>query len=236
LADSFVNRAAIALENANLHKQLEWAATLEERQRIAANMHDGLAQTLSYMGHRVDQVTELAEAGRIQDLLNECHHIRDTIDHASREVRQSIASLQETPVPKRSLQDWLAQIADEFTKQNDGKTPAALVTRLNTPLFVPPSHVEQILHVVQEALANANRHAQAQQIIVALERQNDRVMISVQDDGVGFDLGSPPTDGRDHFGLSIMRARAARIDGRLGVDSAPGQGTRVTLTWSLEPS
>jgi two-component system nitrate/nitrite sensor histidine kinase NarX len=90
--------------------------------------------------------------------------------------------------------------------------------------------------VVQEALANANRHAQAQQIIVALERQNDRVMISVQDDGVGFDLGSPPTDGRDHFGLSIMRARAARIDGRLGVDSAPGQGTRVTLTWSLEPS
>jgi signal transduction histidine kinase len=151
-------------------------------------------------------------------------------------VRQSIASLQETPVPKRSLQDWLAQVADEFTKKNAGKTPAALVTRPGAPLFAPPSHLEQVLHVVREALANADRHAQAQQIIITLERQNGRVTISVRDDGVGFDLKSPPADGRDHFGLSIMRARAARIDGRLEVDSAPGQGTRVTLSWSLESS
>lgn len=236
LVDSFVNRAAVALENANLHKQLEWAATLEERQRIAADMHDGLAQTLSYMGHRIDQVTELGQAGRTQDLLDECHHIRDTLDQASREVRQSIASLQETPLPRRPLQDWLAEVANEYTKKNDGKTAAALVTKLSAPLFLPPSHIEQVLNVVQEAVANANHHGQAQQIVITLERQNDRVMVAVEDDGQGFDPESPPTDGRDHFGLSIMRARAARIDGQLEVDSSPGQGTRVILTWSLESS
>ncbi len=234
LVDSFINRAAIALENANLHKQLEWAATLEERQRIAADMHDGLAQTLSYMGHKVDQVTELAQAGRTPDLLDECDHIRDTIDQASREVRQSIATLQETPLPKRSLQDWLADVAGEFTKKHHGKIAAALVTKLNVPLFVPSNCIEQILYVVQEALTNANRHAQAQQIVITLERQGRQGIITVQDDGRGFDIESPPTDGRDHFGLSIMRARAARVDGQLEIDSSPGQGTRVQLIWTLE--
>ena len=234
LVDSFINRAAVALENANLHKQLEWAATLEERQRIAADMHDGLAQTLSYMGHKVDQVTELAEAGHTQDVLSECHYIRDTIDQAASQVRRSIASLQETPVPKRPLQDWLAEAASEFTKKSGGRPAAALVTDLSTPLFVSPSHVEQVLHVVQESLSNANHHAQAQRITITLERQNNRAMISVHDDGRGFDPASPPTDGREHFGFSIMRARAARIDGQLTIDSVLGQGTRVTLTWPLE--
>ncbi|MCP4543962.1 MAG: GAF domain-containing protein [Chloroflexi bacterium] len=236
LVDSFINRAAIALENANLHRQLEWAATLEERQRIAADMHDGLAQTLSYMGHRIDLVTELAQAERTPDLLNVCDHIRDTIDQASREVRQSIASLQEVPLPKRSLQDWLTDAANEFTKKHNGTTAAALVTKLSVPLFAPPSHIEQVLHVVQEALANANHHAQAQQVVITLERQSDWVIITVEDDGQGFDPKSPPADGRDHFGLSIMRARAARINGQLEIDSSPGQGTRVKLTWSLESS
>jgi len=234
LVESFVNRAAIALVNAHLHKQLEWAAALEERQRIAAEMHDGLAQTLSYMGHRIDHAAELAEAERLQEVLDECHHIRDTIDQASRAVRQSIASLQESPLPRRPLQDWLTEIAGEFTES--GGPVATLVTRLTAPLFLPPSHVEQVLRVVQEALSNAGRHAQAQQIIISLERQGDQVTVMVEDDGRGFDVNSPPMDGRDHFGLSIMRARAARIGGQLEIDSSPGQGTRAILTWSLELS
>ena len=234
LVESFVNRAAVALVNAHLHKQLEWAAALEERQRIAAEMHDGLAQTLSYTGHRIDHAAELAEAGRVQEVLDECHHIRDAIDQASREVRQSIASLQESPLPRRPLQDWLTEIAGEFTE--NGGPVATLVTRLTAPLFLPPSHVEQVLRVVQEALLNAGRHAQAQQIIISLERQGDQVTVMVEDDGRGFDVNSPPMDGRDHFGLSIMRARAARIGGQLEIDSSPGQGTRAILTWSLELS
>ena len=220
--------------NAHLHEQVEWAAALEERQRIAAEMHDGLAQTLSYMGHRIDHAAELAEAERVQEVLDECHHIRDTIDQASRAVRQSIASLQESPLPRRPLQDWLTEIAGEFTE--NGGPVATLVTRLTAPLFLPPSHVEKELREMQEALSNAGRHAQAQQIIVSLERQGDQVTVMVEDDGRGFDVNSPPMDGRDHFGLSIMRARAARIGGQLEIDSAPGQGTRAILTWSLELS
>ena len=84
LVESFVNRAAVALENANLHKQLEWAAALEERQLIAAEMHDGLAQTLSYMGHRIDHMAELMDAGHTPEVLDECLRIRNTIDQAAK--------------------------------------------------------------------------------------------------------------------------------------------------------
>jgi signal transduction histidine kinase len=234
LVESFINRAAVALENADLHKQLERVAALEERQRIAAEMHDGLAQTLSYMGHRVDYVAQQAEAGRAQAVLDECHRIRDTIDRASGDVRRSIASLQESPLPRKPLQDWLAELADDFTEQNGDKVAATLVTELLDPLFVPSNQVEQVLRVVQETLANAGRHARAQQITISLDRCGDLITVMVEDDGQGFDPASLPTDGHGHFGLSIMHARAARIGGKLEIDSAPGQGTRVDLTWPLK--
>jgi len=234
LIESFVNRAAVALENANLHRQLEWAAALEERQLIAAEMHDGLAQTLSYMGHRIDHVAELAEADRPKAVLDECSVIRNTIDQASREVRQSIASLQQSPLPRKPFQIWLAEVVDEFS--SSGGPVVTVSTRLRDPLFLPTSCVEQVLRVVQEALLNACRYAQAEQVVVSLEKWGNQIKVAVEDNGQGFDPDSVPRDGRDHFGLSIMRARATRIGGQLEVDSAPGLGTRVTLNWSMNPS
>jgi len=231
LAESFVNHAALALENAHLHKRVEWAAALEERQRIAAEMHDGLAQTLSYLGLKVDRATKFLEFGRVQEVAGEFHQIRDTIGQAAQEVRRSIASLQESPQPRRPLQDWLTEIVDESAMA--GGPPVQLVTRVQAPLFLPQGHLEQVLRVVQEALMNASRHAQAQRVTICLEKHGDEVTVIVEDDGRGFDPNVPPADGGDHFGLSIMRARAARIGGRMQIDSAPGQGTRVVLTWSL---
>ncbi len=230
LVESFVNRAAVALENAYLHKQLEWAAALEERQRIAAEMHDGLAQTLSYLGHRFDQVTELVEQERLEEVTAEYQQIRHAIDQASHDVRRSIASLQESPRPRRSLQAWLREAVDAFMAQEDRQVE--LVIRQQEPVFAPADHLEQILRVVQEALLNAHRHAQAANITIVLERQADKVQMVIQDDGRGFDPDVPPTMRGEHFGLSIMRARAARIGGQLHIDSTPERGTRVVLTWS----
>lgn len=231
LIESFINRAAVALENAHLHKQLEWAAALEERQRIAAEMHDGLAQTLSYMGHRVDQIIE-ADTSQIAPILHECHHVRDIIDQAHQEVRRSIASLQEPPLPRRPLQDWLVEIVEGFAKNN--APSIRLLAQHRTPLFLPPGHIEHVRRIVREALTNAVHHAQAQKIIVRMERRRDMAKIVVDDDGQGFDPQSPVEDGMGHFGLNIMQARAARINGRLEIDTALGHGTRVILTWALQ--
>ncbi|MBL7202082.1 MAG: GAF domain-containing sensor histidine kinase, partial [Anaerolineae bacterium] len=229
LIESFVNRAAVALVNANLHKQLEWAAALEERQRIAASMHDGLAQTLSLLGLRIDQASEHVGAGSERDLTEELHRVRQVVDQASDDVRRSIASLQETPRPRRSLQDLLSDLSARFSA-GDGP-PVDLAIRVQEPLFLRPDHRAQALLVVQEALLNAQRHAQARSIALVLERRGENVSVTVKDDGLGFDVDASREDKQGHFGLSIMRARAARIGAKLQIDSVPGQGTRASLTW-----
>ena len=231
LVESFVNRAAIALENAYLHKRLEWAAALEERQRIAAEMHDGLAQTLSYLTLRSYQATELIEEGLVEEALAEHENIQDAISQATTEVRRSIASLQESPPPRRPFQEWLAEIVQEADKA--GEAQVGLVLQTEEPLFLPADHLEQAVKVLQEALVNVNNHAGADRVDVRLARQDGTISLSVEDDGRGFDPEVPPSDGREHFGLSIMRARAARIGGQVEIESAPGKGTRLVLRWPL---
>jgi signal transduction histidine kinase len=233
LLKGFMDRAAVALENAHLHKQLEWAAALEERQRIAAEMHDGLAQTLSYLNLKTDRTAELLENRQLQQVPDELAQIQDALGRATREVRRSIASLQENPRPRRSLQEALAQIIDKVAP--DGGAPVAVLSRLEGPLFLPPAELEQVLRVVQEALLNAHRHAQAGQITILLEKKEDLFEIVVEDDGQGFDPSGVGRDGNKHFGQSIMQARAARIAGEVDVESRPGQGTRVRLTWPVNP-
>jgi signal transduction histidine kinase len=230
LVESFVNRAAVALENAYLHKQLERAATLEERQRIAADMHDGLSQTLSYLALKAYHASELLEDGRVQEVFDEHGDMQVAIERATREVRQSISSLREAPQPRQALQQVLAGLVDELIVETRASMP--LVTDLQEPLVLPPDQTAQVVRVVREALLNAVRHSNAQQISVSLEQQDDQVAIVVEDDGQGFDPHVPPEDGRDHFGLSIMRARAARIGARIKIESAPGQGARVSLAWT----
>jgi nitrate/nitrite-specific signal transduction histidine kinase len=232
LIESFVSRAAAALMNAHLHKQLEWAAALEERQRIAADMHDGLGQTLSLLGLRVDRVIELVD-GRVDGgALQELHRIREVIGQASSEVRRSIARLQQAPSPRRSLQDLLSELLGQFSSEDGPRVELAI--EVQQPLYLPPGHKEQALPIVQEALLNAQRHSQAEHIVLALSREGHEVTLTVQDDGRGFDPRAPQRDAEGHFGLSIMRARAARIGAGLRIDSAPGQGTRVSLTWMLD--
>lgn len=233
LVESFINLAAIALENARLHTQAERAAALEERQRIAADMHDGLAQVLSYMGLRVDRASELIEIGCDKGALDELVSLRDAVGQASHDVRRSITSLRETPKPRQPLQDWLLVIIAEL--DINGDSHIHLESGLEEPMFLASDDTEQITRVVQEAVTNAMRHAQADQIVVRLERSGGEMRITVEDNGRGFDPASPPTDGSDHFGLSIMRARAARIGGKVSVESAPGKGTRVVLACPLGP-
>jgi PAS domain S-box-containing protein len=230
-AESLVNHASIALEIAFLYQKAEQAAALEERQRIAAEMHDGLAQTLSYLGLKTDQAAVKIAAGLEQEAVDELNRIRAAIGQASQEVRQSIASLRESPRTRRPLQHWLADVVGEFS--TNGGVPVSLDCNDASPVHLPPAHMEQVLRVVQEALLNAGRHARASRIKVRLDQRDDEAMITVADDGQGFDPQQVGAEGAMRFGLNIMRARAARLRGELQINSRPGQGTEVLLRWPL---
>ncbi len=214
---------------AELSRRTAQVATLKERQRIAADMHDGLAQTLSYLGYQIDEVADLTGNNGNSDLLRQHHRIRQIIDQASRDVRHSIASLQEEPQPRRSLQTHLKNIISQLNA--NGGPPVTLHTTLTADMFLPSGHIEQVNRVVQEGLLNALNHARANHITVDLHQTDGDIHIAIEDNGQGFDPNQPPADNRDHFGLKIMRARAARIDGRVTIDSSPGHGTKLLLSW-----
>lgn len=247
LAESFGSLASIILEKARLHSQAERAAVLEERQRLAADMHDGLAQTLSYLGHQVDGLTEAAASERVRSgatpeslrspaskyadtVIAASLRMRGIIDDAMTEVRRFIG-LHVQPRPPRTLQSVLEDAL--AATEPDSPVPAQFVTNPAPPLYVPEAVSEQITRIVKEAVRNAQDHGGATQVIVTLQTTETYGTITIADDGRGFDPAAPVSDGRGHFGLSIMRARAARIGGRLDVDSTPGRGTVVALEWPI---
>jgi len=232
LLTRLASSAAVALENARLYTQAERVAALEERQRIAADMHDGVAQTLSYLGFKIEQVADMVGEGNAKAVMEELERVRDAIDRASQEVRGSIACLQEGPRLPQSLQDRLAEVVGEFAA--NGSPSVHLEDRLQGHLLLPPDDTVQVLHVVREALLNACKHAGASRVTVRLERHGAEATVTVDDDGHGFDPTAPLADGNSHFGLRIMRARAARIAGQVTIESRVGQGTQVVLRWPIE--
>jgi signal transduction histidine kinase len=235
LVESFISRAAVALENAQLYKQLEWAATLEERQRIAAEMHDGLAQTISLVGLKVDQISELIPEGSDINLDLALKETRDSVGHALVEARKSIASLHATPQPRRSLQGILTSLVDKWSEEWPDGNGSELTTsfQFSDPLFLPPNQVSQIIPIVQEAIINARKHSGATEIKIKGQQNDKQTMITVEDNGKGFDVNKSFDEDDHHFGLKIMRARAARFGGKFEIVSDQDCGTIITLSWDL---
>jgi two-component system nitrate/nitrite sensor histidine kinase NarX len=230
LLTKLANSAAIALENARLYNQAERLAVLEDRQRIAAEMHDGLAQSLSFAQVSVDLACNQIDEGHLDLATNTLRSIEKGLDQAVSEVRRAIASLQEDFPLHFNLQQQLANLVTEFSRENE--ILVSWEAPVKSPLALPHQAAEQVLRVVREALINARRHAQAEAISVRLEQAGEEVRTVIEDNGVGFDpQARPADDGRQHFGVNIMQARAARLGGRLVIDSSPQKGTRVILAW-----
>ena len=232
LLTELANSTAIALENARLYEQAERIATLEERQRIAAEMHDGLAQILSYLRIKTDLLPALIKQGERDQATHELALIDQALHQANSEARRAIANLQADTPSDQTLQKQLAEVITGFG-HIDG--PAIeLLAPDHIAVDLPPENVTHILRIAQEALQNARRHAQAQHITVCLEQGATYHRIAIQDDGRGFDPYVQQSNGKGHFGLSIMRARADRLGGALVIQSEPGQGTQVILSWPVQ--
>ena len=224
------NIAVIALENARLFARAERVATLEERRRVAAEMHDGLGQTLSYLGLMTDQVVEFLSDGEEGAALERLRKTRETISKATSDVRRAINSLMdETPANKdlcTRLRDTLEEVASQHNLESVWRSDT------DSAPDCSPQTAEQVYNITREALVNAARHANAKQVGVQVGRSNENYFVTVEDDGIGFDTTQPAPGG--HFGLQIMQARAKHIGGEIEVQSTPESGTRITLKWAVE--
>ncbi len=231
LLTKLANSAAVALENARLYEQAEKVAALEERQRIAAEMHDGLGQTLSTLSIKIDRSHELIREDRAQEarrILDESYLV---LDQAMVGVRRAIASLMEKHVPHGGLRDQLSQLVDE-QRGRDG-LEVVLKTGFEDQVSISDEDLDHILKVANEAMLNARRHAYASHLEVSLDRNEDCYILAVRDDGLGFDLQEDHNRKGNHFGIQVMEARAERIGGDLNIQTAPGEGTVITLKWPI---
>ena len=224
------NVAVIALENARLFAQAERVATLEERRRVAAEMHDGLGQTLSYLGLMTDQVVEFLSDGEEGAALERLHKTRETIGKATSDVRRAINSLMDETPATKDLCTRLHDTLDEIASQHD--LESVWLSDADSAPDCSPQTAEQVYNITRESLVNAARHANAKSVSVQVGQNNGNYFVIVEDDGKGFDTTQPASSG--HFGLQIMQARAKHIGGEISLQSRQGSGTRVTLTWQIE--
>jgi two-component system nitrate/nitrite sensor histidine kinase NarX len=217
----------MALENARLTRENTRATLLGERQMLASQVHDSLAQTLAYAKMRAVALREAECSGDCERASRYFADLEDALEVAYRDLRGLIAQFRE-PMNPRGLAPALREAIDTFRRRSG--LEVELAWRAAEPILAPEEEV-QLFYVVQEALANVQRHAGARRVSVQIDREETRHVVRIEDDGAGFEPGEPAPG--EHFGLAIMRERAARLGGTLAVDSSPGAGTRVRLDFPV---
>ncbi|MCB0252415.1 MAG: GAF domain-containing protein [Anaerolineae bacterium] len=223
LMRAIASQIALAVRNAQLYSQLRQTAVLEERYRLSREMHDGVAQTLGYLGMQAERLERMVERGETDRLPAELQDLRDVIANAYLEVRETIDGLRLTVDGPGGFGEALeAHIAD-FTRRTG--LPVDCSGAESIP-ELPPDVALHLLRITQEALTNVRRHANASHAWVNIARQNGSLELTVADDGRGFENDS--SFDRQHVGMASMRERVRSLDGQLTVATSPGQGTRVT--------
>jgi nitrate/nitrite-specific signal transduction histidine kinase len=225
------HHVVVAIENAQLYRQLHHLATLEERDRLARELHDHLAQTLGYLNVKASITTKLLADGHLDLTYNSLQELKRITQVVYADVRESIFNLR-TSVSSRAgllatLEDYLAEYRARYG------VDARLEVDADESIEFSPDEATQLLRIIQEALTNVRKHAQARRAWVRCRPQNGQVCVSIEDDGRGFDPGDLAGSGRQSFGLQIMRERAQSIGGTMEFHSLPGQGTRIVVRLNL---
>ncbi len=229
---SLIELEAALEENAGLHAQLvaqaREAGVNDERQRMAREIHDTIAQGLTGV------ITQLEAAGQVRDDPTE---LQRRLDNATRLARESLtearrsvrAGLPES-LEDRSLPDAISHVVERWSSLS--RVPSEVSTTGN-PRGLHPEVEVTVLRVTQEALANVAKHAKASRVGVTLSYMGDVVTIDVRDDGAGFSPGH--NGGNPGFGLTSMQQRVEGLSGTLVVESEPGRGTAVSARLPAVP-
>ncbi len=223
----------MTLDNARLSCENLRIRLTSERQMLANEVHDSLAQGLTYMRMRM---TLLRDAIRDNDQLRArkyCSDVDDTLGNSQRRLRELITYFRSQMDPQ-----GLLHALGETSQRFFDRTGIALAfdNRVRN-LCLPPEREIEVFHIVQEALANVARHAHATSATLLLDHTDDGYRLVVEDDGVGFAAasGASGLDDSGHYGIAIMRERAHRLGGTITLGRAGGTGTRLELAFPTHP-
>lgn len=222
LLKSVGQHLGIAIENQRLVAREKEMAVSEERNLLAQELHDSIAQSLAYLNIQVQLLHEDLQQGRSAEALQGLEQIREGVQESYDNVRELLVHFR-IRIDNADLETALRSTLEKF----EGQTGIRVTFfRRGTVPELPPEHVLQVMHIVQESLSNIRKHAKANRVDVELV-SNEECILLIRDDGSGFDLARDAGDA--HVGLSIMRERAHRIGAKLAMESTHGQGMQVSL-------
>lgn len=212
-----------------LKEETSVTATLAERDRLAGEIHDSVQQGLSGAILQLD--TTLKQPALAGDLLTRLNIVRNMVSYARQEVLHTVWDMDSPLLEGNDLGEALRKLTT-FTTSN---TLVPSVTVSGDPLSLPRRTTHHLLRIAQEATTNAVRHAQARRIDIRLDYRPQSVALTISDDGVGFQPDDDSSN-KGHFGLSGIRGRAKKLDGKLTMRSAPGAGTSIEIVIPMPPS
>jgi two-component system nitrate/nitrite sensor histidine kinase NarX len=230
LLAGLADMAAIAINNSRLLESERLVAVLEERQRLSREMHDSLAQVLGYLHLKAQVATRSLAKDDTVAAAEQVEEITSLAREAYRDLREAILDLRERVSPELGIVGTLQEFAMKFSRQT-GITANVEVLGGGRPALSPEAEV-QLLRVIQEAMTNVRKHAQAGSASIRIAPGDQGVLISVEDDGRGFDYEAVRRDGLGRLGMQVMRERVERLGGRFAVESHPGRGTHVKIEFS----
>lgn len=231
LLAGLANLGALAVENARLQAEVASAAIVRERERIARELHDNLAQAVTSL-HAMAALGRLqAEKGSVAEVARVLQEMEEVSGNAYEEIRQSIFGLRTVVADGPGLVPTIAEYLQEFATRRG--LHATLLVGDGVAPRLPTEAEIQLVRIRGEALHNVWRHAHARRVEVRVGVEGRVAVVTVEDDGVGFDPEAGPPPGERHYGLETMRERAESAGGTVQILSAPGQGTRVIVRLPL---
>jgi signal transduction histidine kinase/ligand-binding sensor protein len=223
IIDLFASQAAINIEHARLNQQAGQVAVLEERQRLARELHDSVVQSLYSMALYADAAKLALAAGKEDVTVQHLQELRDTARSTMYDMRLLIFELHPPVLEQEGLVTALRLRLAAVEARAGVRANLMVENERRLPIGVE----QELYRIAQEVLNNIMKHARAQHVTLLLQFVDGIVILQVDDDGVGFDPHSAETSGG--MGLRSIAARADKIGGTLTVESGPGQGTKVMV-------
>jgi signal transduction histidine kinase len=226
LATAVANQAALAIESARLREQAQQTAAAAERSRLARELHDSVTQSLYSVTLYSEAAARLLESGKQDPAVGYLRDVRDTAQEALREMRLLIFELRPPALEEVGLAGALQARLQAVEARGGMQADLAVDGALDEQKI--PMHVQaEVYHILQEALNNVLRHADAAHVSVSLGFCGECVCAEVRDDGRSFVLSDAEESGG--LGIQSMRERAQRIGADLSIQSEPGRGTTVRV-------
>lgn len=234
LVQGMAEQMAVLIYNAIHVAGLEYKIMMDERTRLAREIHDGIAQTLGFLKLQVAQMLTYLERGDREKLTNALRLSYTTLSSAYQDARQAIDGLRITPGAQdgNPLERWLTQMAVEFSSNGSISPLEVSLLRLDVQSQLLPEVHAQLIRITQEALSNVRKHAHAQHAWISCFQDQNDLILEIQDDGTGFAVED--VSGPAQYGLRGMRERSDLMSADFQVISKPGHGTTVRICLPLQ--